>query len=200
MTSLATIIIAAGNSSRLGHSKQLIIRDNENLLQSIINKAEQIDSDVYCILGYQSEQILNQINTKKTRFIVNKNWQIGMGSSIACGMKQIGKHIESVLILLCDQWALSTTDIHTLYKQWRHNRDKIVASYYQEKKSEQPTLGAPAIFPRIYFPQLAELTSTGARKLLIKNQHKLIKVNLPNAGFDLDTTEDLALLRSIYKN
>ena len=52
--------------------------------------------------------------------------------------------------------------------------------------------GAPAIFPRSTFRELAQLRGdTGARALLRSQSDRIVRVPMPGAALDVDTPEDL---------
>jgi len=103
------------------------------------------------------------------------------------------------MILLGDQWALTAQDLRVLLSHWQETPDKIIASSYFDKKQNKQILGPPTIFPRSYFSHLSELKETGARKLLLKYPDNVIQVELKNAGFDLDTPEDLEQFKHYFQ-
>jgi len=193
---LSVVLIAAGNSSRLGQAKQLVQYNQQSLLQNSLNLAQHVNQNIICILGAKSEQIKKHINLKDVNIIENSNWKKGMGSSIAIGVKNLPLDCSAVMILLCDQYLLTIQDLNSLVSHWRENPKKLIAAEYFEKKSNSITVGAPAIFPKAYFPELEKLEEKGAKGLLQKNQSQLISVKMSNAAADLDTPEDLAELIS----
>jgi molybdenum cofactor cytidylyltransferase len=68
----------------------------------------------------------------------------------------------------------------------RKNPNKIVAAFYNGK------LGAPAIFPKAYFAELALLENDkGARNILRANATTIISIDMPEAARDIDTKKDL---------
>ncbi|WP_196140370.1 nucleotidyltransferase family protein [Aliikangiella sp. G2MR2-5] len=189
---LAAVVIAAGNSSRLGEPKQLLELAGETFLDKVLRLAKCEVESCICVLGYRAKTILDglkQTTNAKIKFVIHQDWQTGMGSSIAFGVSQT-LNADAILICLSDQWALSSHDIKRLVHNWKNHPDNIVASQYFEKRLNEIVEGAPAIFPRSYFPRLLELTSKGARELL-KNNPDVIPVPIDNAQFDLDTPEDL---------
>jgi molybdenum cofactor cytidylyltransferase len=105
-----------------------------------------------------------------------------MGSSIATGAACISRESSAVMILLCDQWRLQTSDLQLLAETWLSHPDRIVCA--RADGQNMP----PVIFPVLYFSQLQALNGdSGARQILEKNPELLIPVALKNAGFDLDT-------------
>jgi len=197
MKRLATLIIAAGNSSRLGQPKQLVAMGGQSLLRRTAQLALQHNDNVFCVLGYQPTLIANEINDLPLTSLLHKDWQVGMGSTIAHGVEEIAGRYDAALILLCDQWALTGDDLQNLINRWQRSPDTIVASQYFDARLNRQVQGAPAIFPRAYFPQLRQLTDTGARKILQQNSNQVNSVTLKSAAFDLDTPTDLAYFQQV---
>ncbi len=187
---LAIIILAAGSSSRLGQAKQLVKHNNMSLLQQTVKLALSVTDKVSCVLGHQAALLSEQINHLKVEIHRNQNWSIGMGTSIALGIKNLNTEPDGVLILLCDQWALSQTDLQTLIDNWQQQPDKIIASYFKSKQDGSKVIGSPVIFPSSYYKRLEKLQSAGAQSLL-QNNDQVIPIEINNAVFDLDTQEDL---------
>ena len=201
---LAVVLIAAGNSSRLGTSKQLIEFKGQQLLAKAIELAKKVSQNFICVLGFNAETIIKQLNIDNKQCIKNELWKVGMGSSIAKGVEfqcsQLElETIDAILIMLCDQYLIEHGDLNLLVEEWCKNKDKIVASEYLDAKTEKNIVGAPAIFPFQYFSELKQLTSKGARGILTKNSANLISVSIPHAGTDLDTKQDLEQLYKYNK-
>lgn len=204
ISNLGAVIIAAGNSSRLGQAKQLIKFNGESLLRNTLKLAESTSEKYICILGSNADSIEKQLDLESDRIMTNQNWQVGMGSSIALGVEtlsvQAGKDpIDAILVLLCDQYLLTAGDIRKLVSQWQLSKNKLTASQYFDKKNDNWVLGAPAIFPRRYFDELMNLSDKGARKILNRERNNLNVVDIENASIDLDTPEDLLLLTATNK-
>lgn len=188
---LAIIIVAAGNSSRLGQTKQLVKRGNINLLQQTIHLAKQTHNEFVCILGHNADGIIEKTKIEDRDTLINVKWRQGMGTSIAIGVTFFMNKVDGILILLCDQYRLKPEDIQKLVQAWNNHPQHIIASQYFEKQQGSIIQGAPAIFPKRFFPQLMTLKEKGARHLIIKNQSDVIPILLENAAFDLDTKDDL---------
>jgi len=196
---LGIIVVAAGNSSRLGQPKQLVKFKSEPLLNHTIKLAEVFSEQFICVLGFQAVNIAEQLKINQDHFIINKHWQQGMGSSIAVGIDHLSKqkNIDAILILLCDQYLVSRTDIEDLLDRWTNSDNKIIASQYFDDKTGRFIEGAPAIFPKEYFTELKKLTIKGARDILKNNPQDLISIKIDNAAFDLDTPGDLQHLQNL---
>lgn len=205
--SLAIIIPAAGCSSRLGQLKQLVLIESEPLLartiRTVVEAAHSlcIQINVYVTLGYQSEYIINQLIphlcelNADVQFIVNENWQQGIGSSIALAASQVNRdsNVDTALVLLGDQWALTESDLCQIMRQWQKSTSQLIASRYHSDE-----FGVPAIFPRRFFGQLMEMTAYGAKRIIKKHKKQTQFTTIENAIYDLDTPEQLQYLHSFF--
>ncbi|TQV72957.1 nucleotidyltransferase family protein [Aliikangiella marina] len=194
---IACVLIAAGNSSRLGQSKQLVKYRGKTLLNTAINLSQVATDRLIIVLGSDAEEHRRSIQTEKsalTTVMVNEDWNQGMGTSIARGVSELSDDFSHVLIMLCDQWALNEQDLLTLHQNSTTHPNKIICCEYLDRQSNKQVLGAPAIFPKAFFKELIQLRETGARKILEAHSSDVISVDVANAGYDLDTAQDLLRL------
>ncbi|MCF6194026.1 MAG: NTP transferase domain-containing protein, partial [Kangiellaceae bacterium] len=61
---LGIVIIAAGNSSRLGSAKQLIKFKGHSLLQRTIKLANIASNHWVCVLGYQADRVRLELQSE----------------------------------------------------------------------------------------------------------------------------------------
>lgn len=206
--SLAVLLLAAGQSSRLGQAKQTVNYKGQPLLVSQIIKAQTITDEVYCVLGYQAEQFSRLISPllKKgagqrptTKIVINKQWSQGMASSLVAGVKALPPEISAVMILLVDQWQIQTNDLQWLEQTWQNEPNRIVLAGQNKvsaPSTKNSTMGPPVIFPRCYFAELLQLKGQqGAKPLLKKYKNKLKILPMASAFVDLDTPEQLIKLK-----
>jgi molybdenum cofactor cytidylyltransferase len=188
------IILAAGASSRLGKPKQLLQWQNQFLLgHAIQNVRALLNERIIVVLGAHAESIQSAVDLDGITAIVNPIWQAGVASSIKVGVHALPASTKAVLFLLCDQPLINPTHIQTLLNSWQNESSYIVASQYNH------SVGVPAVFPAEFFGQLLELTGDqGAKRLLMKFDDRLLKIPLPEAGFDIDTSNDFDHLTGHY--
>jgi molybdenum cofactor cytidylyltransferase len=188
------IILAGGGSSRLGRPKQLLKWQNQSLLEHAIQNARAfLNERVIVVLGAHTELIQTAVDLDGITTIVNPNWQVGVASSIKAGVHALPASATAVLFLLCDQPLINPTHIQTILNNWQNEPSCIVASQYNH------SVGVPALFPAEFFRQLLELKGDqGAKRLLMKFSDRLLKIPLPEAGFDIDTSNDFDHLTEHY--
>ncbi len=182
------LILAAGDSSRLGQPKQLVKYHGLTLLADIEAKLLNCCDQVFVVLGYQSERFRKELCSAKA--INNPNWQLGLGSSLACGAKVAGNQTDGLLIALSDQPKIDGDHYQKLVDQFTLTPDQIVSTSYQDQ------CGVPVIFPSHFMQQLIHLDSQkGAQSVINNHPNQVKKINCQAAGFDLDTADDLVSLR-----
>jgi len=198
--SFAIIVLAAGQSSRLGQMKQLISIQEKSLLEVQLAKALTLTHQVYCVLGFKAEQLQTHIDHLPVNIIINEQWSSGMASSIAAGVEALTTDIKAVMIVLVDQWKLTAMDLFTIESCWQNNPHAIVAASAPSTITSggQEKMGPPVVFPKRYFSALAELSGEeGAKPLLKKHQQMILKVELAHAFIDLDTPKQLTEMNKV---
>ncbi len=189
---VAALVLAAGESTRLGQPKQLVRYRGERLMDRAIRIAYEAGATpVFVVLGANYEVMLDALkdNPYHPRILINKGWRRGMSTSIALGAASAERvDAEDLLVLTCDQ--VSVTPEHLLLLIGSSRREHVVASHYYERR------GIPALFPEFSFHALQELSGdTGARELL--QDDAVLTVPLHHGEFDVDTPEDLERLHAM---
>ena len=119
---IAVLLLAAGASTRLGHPKQLILKNGQTLLEKEAQVA--LDSGaqpVVVVLGAFAEKIKPAISRFPLHILQNETWKSGMGSSIACGIQFLEKEfpeVEAVILMLCDQPFVQAGTLIHLVQKW----------------------------------------------------------------------------------
>ena len=182
------VILAAGNSSRLGQPKQLLGYKDETLLQHIIAEASKLpDAVVIVVTGANHELIEKNIDSKvKTAF--NSDWELGMSSSINTGLKKLWElhpEIEECIFTVCDQPFVSHSIFENLITEYHKTQKGIVASSYSD------TLGTPVLFGKKYFEELFNLKGQeGAKKIINRFLEDTASILFEKGDIDIDTEDD----------
>ncbi len=190
MSKTGIIILAAGNSSRMGEPKQLMMYNNKTFLQHIIGESKNALLDpVICVTGYQSDLISESISGMQVSIVYNEHWSEGMGSGISAGIKQLlCSDVDSVILTVSDQPHVSSDLFLTMLEMKARSGKRIVASSYAG------TLGTPVLFSKEYFKQLKSLNGNQGAKNIVKiNLPDVCSVEFEKGNIDIDTKED-------YKN
>lgn len=189
---LYAIVLAAGASTRFGSAKQLVRIAGRPLLHTTVSRAVAVTgSATFVVLGAHAIELAPLLKHTPASIIVNHRWQEGIASSIRAGVERLPAACTGVMLVLADQAAVTSEDLQRLAGNWRRQPDYTAAALYAG------TVGVPAIFPRSHFRKLADLRGdVGARKLLQRNNDRLVRVPMDSAALDIDTPEDLLAIET----
>lgn len=185
----AIIILAAGNSSRLGRPKQLLLFNGKTLLANVIEEALEMNSGpIVVVLGAYAKQIEELHHRTKVTFTINENWKTGLSSSIATGLNIAlaeSPELDSAIFTVSDQAYLSKEIFAALIGKYQTDHKNIVTSSYSQ------TSGTPVLFNKKYFNSLLNLTgSTGARDLIKEHSDDTASISFDLGNIDIDTETD----------
>lgn len=189
------IILAAGNSSRLGRPKQLLKYKDSTLLKNTISEALKLeDSFLIVVTGSNHHLIEKELNSPEILFSFNPEWENGMSSSIVKGIDELllqNPDCEQCILAVCDQPFVTSSIFENLINEAIKTGKGIVASAYSE------TLGTPVLFQKKYFQELLDLNGQeGAKKLIKKYTEDVVSVSFEKGNIDIDTEEDYSKLIS----
>lgn len=186
---IGIVILAAGNSSRLGRPKQLLKFKEKSLLENVISEASKTkNSIVVVVFGSNHELIESEITDTKIEKVFNPEWESGISSSIVKGLSkllELNPDCQKCIFTVCDQLFITTSLFENLIQKSQKNNKGIAASAYSE------TLGTPVLFHQKYFNELLELKGkSGAKKLIKKYADDVVSIHFEKGNIDIDTQED----------
>jgi len=187
------ILLAAGNSSRLGTPKQLIVWEGRTLLRRAAEAAVASGCfPIVVVLGAHAGRIAREVVGLPVRLAYNPAWESGMGSSIRVGTEVLiadSPRVDGVVITVCDQPHCDAATIRKLVDDRRKGTHRIIAARYDG------VCGVPALFDRTLFPELLALDGKpGARHVLERHEQDMASVGFLDGACDIDTLDDLARL------
>lgn len=193
MTNTGIIILAAGNSSRLGRPKQLLPYRGKTLLTHVVTESLAASlRPVVVVTGAYRAEVEGALRGWEVAVVYNPDWETGMGSGIVAGLGKalsVQPDLQGVIVAVCDQPHLSAGLLLALMEQQVLSGNGLIASGYAE------TSGTPVLFGRRHFEELGRLSGdAGAKQLLNRHPDDVATVPFPTGSIDIDTEEDLAYL------
>ena len=195
----AGVILAAGDSTRMGFPKQLAEIKDKPLLELVIEKVNSNFELSTVVLGYENELIQEKINFYNSNILINENWEEGIVSSIRTALffYQEQKQIENLIFFLGDQPEVKDDVIFKLLNN-ESNNSKILIPQYRYK------LGFPILIPRQFWSKFELLTQNDTDEFqisaykdfnlidyLISSEIKIEKINFNFLGpTDYDEEKD----------
>ena len=188
---IGVIILAAGESSRMGQPKQLLRYGGQSLLRHAAETAiESLWNRTVVVIGNEARRMKTELAGLPVSIVENENWRAGMSSSIRAGMAELAPDDpDAVIVMLCDQPLLTAEILNDLIFTHIKSGEPIVASTYGGIQ------GAPALFTREIFPDLTSLTGDeGARRVILNHPDSVATIAFPQGAFDVDTPREYELI------
>ncbi|TDH27041.1 nucleotidyltransferase family protein [Segetibacter sp. 3557_3] len=189
MTDLNIIILAAGNSTRMGRPKQTLPFEGTGLLERTIMAAKEANAeDIIVVTGAHYDLVEQRLNELQVLTVFNPDWSSGMATSISAGLTTLLEKkplVQFAIFAVCDQPFISAAIFQELVRKHLLSGKGIIAAAYQQSK------GTPVLFQRNYFTALLQLQGhEGARKLLSLYAQDVESVVFEKGYIDIDTPED----------
>jgi molybdenum cofactor cytidylyltransferase len=187
---LHAAVLAAGPATRFGSPKALVRLGGTPIVHQAAARAAAVaGQSVSVILGANARDIAPALRQSAATTVVNRDWAEGLASSIRTAVRTAPPRCDGLLLLLCDQVAITSDDLRRLYLAWRRHPILIAAALHGGAP------GLPAIFPRWAFSDLLDLRGDRDPRLVLRRTvDRVVRVPMANAGIDLDTPEDLLLV------
>ncbi|MBU0988865.1 MAG: nucleotidyltransferase family protein [Proteobacteria bacterium] len=199
---VAGIVLAAGESTRMGKIKQLLPIGDTTLIERVLGEVLISELDrVVLVLGHRAREIKESIASilpqPRLNIIENHQFRQGISSSIVAGISEVEKSHDHVMIFLADMPCIDGDLINLLLRRYLASGMQIGAI----KGKERP--GHPVIFSRELYQELQALRGdVGARSLLRKYSDRVCLVEPEKCydSIDIDTPEDYAGFQRSLQN
>jgi molybdenum cofactor cytidylyltransferase len=189
----AALLLAAGGSTRLGRSKQLVTHRGRTLLRAAAEALVAAGCEpVIVVLGADAARLRDELAGLDVRVAVNEGWTGGIATSIRRGVEtllDLEADADALLLAPCDQPRLTGEVLRRLIAAHDGSAEGCVACAYAG------TVGVPALFGSAWFDRLARLAGDrGAKALLLDAGDRLVRVPWPDGAVDVDRPSDLDAL------
>src|ERR1035437_10184502 len=188
MNEFWAIILAAGESKRMGFPKMLLPFNNKTMLETVIGNVTGSEIDnVLVVLGSGRDKLIELVEKCNVRHCYNDNYKSGMLSSVKCGFKNMPSELEAVLVFQGDQPLISPEVINMVISAYRSSDKGIVIPAFKSKR------GHPLMIDQKYRDEIEKLDdSKGLRSLSLKYPDDVLQVETDSEGIlrDFDTWEE----------
>lgn len=126
------VIVAAGDSTRMGRPKQLLTIGDRPLLQWVVDAAEASKLDqVVVVTGHAADQVRASVKLGRAIWAHNPEPQRGTMSSLRAGVAAAGE-ADEVMKLVCDQPEVTSETIDRMIAAWDLGRHRASVISYQD--------------------------------------------------------------------
>jgi molybdenum cofactor cytidylyltransferase len=183
---LTAVILAAGESKRMGSPKALLPYHDRTFLEHLIEitRHPKIGSQLI-VLGAGADAISNHVGLNPAMTVVNPDWESGQLSSIKAAVKSIGsKPTDGILLCLVDHPLISSGLIGNLVEAFYRSNKLIALPTFRGKR------GHPVIFSAKLFAELlAAPEATGARAVVWNHTAEVCEVPTTEEGIILNLND-----------
>jgi len=192
------VLLAAGNSRRLGRPKQLLPYGGKTLIEYTIDVLLQTNvRRLVIVTGAYSDaicQVIGRLCEPRLTTIEHQGWEQGQGSSLMLGLSAVGDDDANanVLVTLCDQPLITSKHYQTLCDAIDENV-AIAATTYASGG------GVPACFGYQVIGDLASvLRITSAKQYIRKQPSSRVRlIESEDSLHDIDTQTDYENVQGI---
>jgi molybdenum cofactor cytidylyltransferase len=183
---IAAILLAAGESTRMGQLKQLLPWDGVPLIAwQVAQLREAGAGDVIVVLGHEAEQIRPAV-PPEARVVVNAAYKQGRATSLGCGAEATPDDAEAMLILSVDQprpaWLSKR-----LIECWRKTKAPVISPRFSRG------YGHPILLDGSLLPELREVgdETLGLRAVIDRNVARAESLPVANDAVHVDLNTPL---------
>ena len=185
---ISAILLAAGESKRMGQPKLLLPFGNHTILeQTVDNLLNSRLDEVIVVVGHKSHEITKRLTNWPVKVVLNPGYHEGMGSSIAKGLNLVDDSCRAVMIVLADQPFIGSKTINLLIEAFVNKDKGIVIPVYRGRR------GHPVIFATKYRKRLQDLVDdVGGRQIIEEHEDDTFEVVIDSESIniDIDTMND----------
>ena len=182
------IVLAAGESKRMGIPKPLLRFGGTSFLGQIISILRGADVDrITVVLGAQAQMVQESIDLSAVDVVVNEDYRRGQLSSLIGGLKIVPPQTDAILLCLADNPLITSETVNRVVGAFRETGSPIVVPVFNGRR------GHPALFARPMFDELLNAPpEKGARHVVQSSEDKVFEVDVPEPGVlaRIDTPED----------
>jgi molybdenum cofactor cytidylyltransferase len=192
---IAGLILAAGESSRMGSPKATLTYRGRTFLERIVQILQEAGLErLVVVLGHQAEEIQRQIKIEAAQVVINPDYRSGQTSSLQVGLRSLmAEELEAVLLCLVDHPAVAAETVRTIVATFQQCGAPVVIPTYQGRR------GHPVLIGRQVSDELLELASDAGADSVVRRYRaatQFVEVDDEGIVMDVDDPESYRRLTS----
>ncbi len=188
MNGIWAIVLAAGESRRMGSPKMLLPYNDVTVIEQVIRNLMDADIDrVVVVLGANREAIMTVTRQYDVFHCYNEEYRKGMLSSVKCGFYSLPQGCTGALIMPGDQPMTGPGEINRVIRAFLESDRGLVMAAHNGKR------GHPLIVDMKYADEVLSLPEgEGLRLLAQSHPDDVLESDTDDSSVlrDIDTQED----------
>jgi len=192
---IAGLILAAGESSRMGTPKATLAYRGHTFLELIVQTLREGGLErIVVVLGHQAEDIQQQVKIEAAQVVINPDYRSGQTSSLQAGLRAlIADDLEAVLLCLVDHPAVCAETVRRIVATFRQRGAPVVIPTYQGRR------GHPALIGRQLFEELLGLAGDAGADSVVRRYHPATQfVAVEDEGIVMDVDDPESYQRLVH--
>jgi len=188
-TTVAGVLLAAGEGSRFGQPKALVELNGHTLAERGVNLLRAGGAHPILVVTGAAP-----VELDGTQSVYNPEWRTGMGSSLRAALQALSDtDVGAVVVALADQPLVGAEAVARLIAAYRDGASVAVAAYHGQPRN-------PVLLAREHLAEVIAMATgdQGARTFLRTRPDLVTLVECGDTGRpdDIDTPADLARITS----
>lgn len=186
---ISAIILAAGQSKRMGQPKMLLPWGNTTVLGKVVETIQHAGvEDILVVTGGARAEVEKIVAQYGSRIIHNESFeQEEMLTSIQLGLQEQKPEAQAALICLGDQPQVEERCVRSVCEAFQKNKTSLVVPSYQMRR------GHPWLIARELWNEVLQMRAPESMRDFLNN-HKgnihYVEYDTSSILQDLDTPED----------
>ena len=182
---ISALVLAAGESSRMGTDKARLGYNNSTFLETILSTLAVAGIErVAVVLGHHAEQIRQSVKLGGAEVVINPDYRLGQTSSLQMGLKALeSPELEAIVLCLVDHPVVSVQTLRRLVDAFGESRSPMVIPTHQGRR------GHPVVIGRALFEELKSLGPDAGANTIVRKHHEatqFVELNDPGILLDID--------------
>ncbi len=187
---ITAVVPAAGMSTRLGRNKLLLPFKGKSLIAHAVDTLmDSMVDEIIVVLGHEADQVRAAIGKRHVKFVDNRDYQQGLGTSVHVGFAAVPVNSTAIMIYLADQPLLEAREVDFLIRAFvkagKSNKNIVVPLFRGQR-------GNPVVVSSSHKASiLAVAGETGCRRVIQQNPDQVLTVEMETDHVvrDIDTIE-----------
>jgi molybdenum cofactor cytidylyltransferase len=183
---IAGLILAAGESSRMGTPKATLSHRGCTFLERIVQTLREGGlTRIVVVLGHRAEDIRRQVKIEAVQVVINPAYRFGQTSSLQAGLRSlVADDLDAVLLCLVDHPAVSVETVKRIVATFRECDAPVVIPTYHGRR------GHPVLIGRQLFEELLGLTSDAGADSVVRRYRPATQfVEVEDEGIVIDVDD-----------
>jgi molybdenum cofactor cytidylyltransferase len=185
---VAAIVLAAGESRRMGMSKPLLPLGETTFLGHLLANLRRSRAEpLVVVLGHEAERVKREVSLQGVSWVENPRYREGMLSSVEAGLRTLRDvPADAALLFPVDHPRVGAALVDALIEAFERTGAPVIIPRMRGRR------GHPVLFARSLWPELATAPpSVGARQVVWDHAREVLEVPTDDQGVvdDIDTPE-----------